>query len=244
MHRALVTIVPALVAAGVLAPAAPASSPARAVLVTCDRGQRLAAFDGRMDAVSGAERMQMRFVLQDRLPHHRHYHRVRIPGFSAWQTSEAGKTRYVYTKRVDGLVGPARYRVVVRFRWLDQDGDVVREARARSRSCRQPDPRPDLSVDAIDVRPGTTPDRRRYAVTIANTGRSDADASKLTLDLGDGGSLFTTSVDPIGAGEQRTVVIGGRACLPGAELTATADATDVIDERDEDDNVLAAPCPG
>jgi hypothetical protein len=243
MQRALVTIVPALVAAGVLAPAAPAASPARAVVVSCDRTAGQAVFDGRMETEPGAARMQMRFTLQDRVPPSRRYHRVRIPSFGAWQTSSPGRSRYVYTKRVDGLVGPASYRVVVHFRWLDADGDVLRRARATSRVCRVPDLRPDLSVSAIEVRPATQPARRRYAVTVTNSGRSPADPTRLTLDLGDGGWVLGTSVDPLDPDESRTVVLGGRACVPGDELTATADATDVVDERDEDDDVLTAACP-
>jgi hypothetical protein len=38
-------------------------------------------------------------------------------------------------------------------------------------------------------------------------------------------------------------VLAGRACAPGAVLTATADATDVVDERDESDDALVATCP-
>jgi hypothetical protein len=243
MQRALVTIVPALVAAGVLAPAAPASLPARAVVVSCDRTGGAAAFDGRMGTQPGTARMQMRFTLEDRIAPSRRYHRVRIPGFGAWQTSASGRSRYVYTKRVDGLVGPASYRMVVHFRWLDADGDVLRRARAVSRVCRMPDLRPDLAVSAIDARPAVQPGRLRYAVTVTNSGRSPADATRLTLDLGDGGSVLSGPVDPLDPGESRTIVLGGRACVPGDELTATADATDVVDERDEDDDVLTAACP-
>ena len=36
---------------------------------------------------------------------------------------------------------------------------------------------------------------------------------------------------------------GGPACLVGEPLTATLDAADAVDERDEDDNVLVAACP-
>jgi CARDB len=245
MQRVLLTIVLALAAAGAIAPAAEALPPggARAVLVTCDRIAHEAAFDGRMAAGEETSRMQMRFALQDRVGHAHRFKRVRIPGFGAWQTSEAGRSRYVYTKRIEGLVGPASYRVVVRFRWLDADGDVLRTARAVSRPCWQPDARPDLSVDGIEVRPTPRPDRLRYAVTVLNSGRTAAGESRLALDLGDGGMPLSAVVDELAAGESRTVVVPGRPCTPGAVLTATADAGDAVDEHDEDDDTLAVICP-
>jgi hypothetical protein len=145
----------------------------------------------------------------------------------------------VYTKRVEGLVGPRTYRVRVRFRWLDADGAVVRRAAAVSDGCHIPDPRPDLRVDDLVVRRG----RAHFAVTVRNAGRSAADVSRLSLDLGDGGVPLFAFVGPLAAGAEQTVVLGGRACASGALLTATADAADVVDERREDDNVLAATCP-
>lgn len=244
MQRGLVTIV-VLVLAGAFAPAAHALAPGagRAVLVSCDRTDREAAFDGRMAADAETSRMRMRFVLQDRLAHARRFKRIRIPGFSAWQTSEAGRSRYVYTKRLEGLVGPASYRVVVRFRWLDADGAVLHTARAVSRRCWQPDARPDLSVESLDVRPALRPDRLRYAVTVLNSGRTAAGESRLALDLGDGGTPLTAVVDELPAGESRTVVLSGRPCTPGDVLTATADAGDAVEEHDEDDDTLASICP-
>jgi hypothetical protein len=226
------------------APVPPALPAARAVLVACDRAHRTAAFDGRMDAVAGAARMQMRFALQVSTADAPRFIRVRIPGFAAWHTSEPGRPGYVYTKRVQRLVGPAAYRVAVRFRWLAADGTVLRRERELSHPCRQPDPRPDLEVAAVDVRPALRADRRRYAVTLANTGRTAAGASRLSLDLGPGLAPLAAAVAALDPGELRTVVVGGPACAPGAVLTATADATDAVDERDEDDDVLSAPCPG
>src|SRR5690349_255535 len=185
MQRALVPALLVLASAAVAPAAHAATRPPQAALVSCDKVHHVAVFEGRMDTRPGSARMQMRFLLQDHGPGE-HWARVSVPGFSAWQSSATGRSRYVYTKTVDGLVGPASYRVVVRFRWLAADGTVTRRASAVSAACRQPDPRPDLSVAALEVRPAVRPSRRRYAVTIANTGRSAAPASRLAVDLGDG----------------------------------------------------------
>lgn len=237
---ALLSLAPASGFALVTAPLAGAASarPGRVVMTACDRAARTASFDGRMDQVDGGARMSMRFLLQVREPA-ASWHRVRVPGFSSWHTSDPGPSRYVYTKELEGLVGPSAYRVIAHFRWLDADGGVVRRSRATSRACHMPDPRPDLRVWAIAVRPSRT----HYAVTVRNAGHSTAGASELSLDLGDGGRLLTAPVDPLAAGESRTVVLAGRACAPGATLTATADATGVVDERREDDDTLAVTCP-
>jgi hypothetical protein len=221
-----------------VAPAAQAR-PARAVLVSCDKVAREATFAGRMAPVPGTSRMAMRFVLLQRVPGG-HWGRVKVPGFSAWHTSQPGRSRYVYSKRVEGLLGPSAYRVEVRFHWLDATGAVLHGvAHAASPACWVPDPRPNLEVASLVVRPS----RSRYAVTVANTGRSQAPASNLALDLGDGRPALSAPVAALAPGQRQTVIVSGRACHPGDLLTATADADDMVEERNEDDNVLTATCP-
>jgi hypothetical protein len=230
----------ALVLLLVLAPAARAKAP-QAVLVTCDRSVRAAAFEGRMDAADGAARMQMRFRLQATQPGDAGWHRVAVPGFGAWATAGAGRPRYVFTRRVEQLLGPASYRVQVRFRWLAADGGTVATASATSRPCRQPDPRPDLSVTAIDVRPASA-GSARYVVTVRNAGRSTAAASTVVLELGAGAPL-TAGLAALGPGARATVAFTAPACDAGIAVVATADAADVVDERDEEDDVLTVTCP-
>jgi hypothetical protein len=221
-----------------LVPAATASAKPRAVVSACDRTHRTAAFEGRMDTVQGASRMQMRFRLQVSTPDEPAWSRVLVPGFSAWVTSDPGRTRYVYTKRVEALLAPAAYRVILKFRWLDADGAVLRTANATSRSCRQPDPRADLRVVSLDLAPG--PDQR-YDITLRNAGRSDAASSVVRLALPDG-TVLSAGVPPIAPGGRENVFVSGPACRPGAPVTVTADALDAVDERNEA-NAVSLPCP-
>jgi hypothetical protein len=238
--RLLALLAPLLVALA-LAPAAQARA-ARAVLVTCDRAHQAAVFAGRMDAVDGSARMQMRFRLHAQQPGGGGWRRLSVPGFGAWVTSAPRHSRYVFTRRVEALLAPASYRVQIRFRWLDSAGAVVAEARATSRACRQPDPRPDLAVTAIDVRPAVG-GARRYAVTVRNAGRGAAEASELALGLA-GGPPLIAAVPALAPGEREVVVVSGPACAAGTPVSATADAADDVDERDEDANVLTVTCPG
>src|SRR3954453_14029228 len=70
-------------------------------LLDCDTGDRTADFEADMRAVSGAVRLQLRFTLQvldDDV-----WTRVAAPNTDLWLTAAAGRTRYVYDKRVEKL---------------------------------------------------------------------------------------------------------------------------------------------
>lgn len=103
-------------------------------------GARVAVFEGRMRAFRSVARLEMRFALQVATPERPGWTPVGAPGFDVWTAAEPGVDRYVHTRRVEALVGPARYRTVVRFRWLDGDGKLVARAERRSPACRQPAP--------------------------------------------------------------------------------------------------------
>jgi hypothetical protein len=122
------------------------------------------------------------------------------------------------------------------------DGAVLARARATSRVCRQPDPRPNLVVAGIAVRLGADAASGAYLVRVRNTGRGAAGPSTLALDLA-GVALPSVPVPPLAAGERAVVALAGPACVPGTPITATADAADEVDERQEDDDALTVPCP-
>jgi hypothetical protein len=219
-----------------IVPAAHAGGPAGVALVECDRDAQVAEFQARMQMVPGAQRMQMRFTLKVERGR-RGYRRVAAPGFGVWTTADPGVTRYVYTRRVEDLLGPARYRVHVHFRWLDAGGRTIKRDTARSRSCRQPDPRPNLTVRNLWTEPTGDPERLRYVVLVRNTGRGEAEPFELEVS-----GAEPVLVDALEGREQRLVELVGPACEPGWKLTATADPLDEIDERSERDNALAITC--
>jgi CARDB len=236
MRRALMTLLLLL--------AFPAVADAASVkVVDCvpalDPVDRTATFEARMRPARESERMQVRFTLQVREDELHGWRRVAAEGFDTWLTSLPEVSRYSYAKTVINLTAPASYRTIVRFRWLDADDAVVKSARVISASCRQPDMRPDLEVRRVDVLPGLDAATRRYAVTVRNDGRTDADPFTATLD--DLGPLAVLGLD---AGTQRVVTFTGPPCTAGAPLVVTLDPDEAVDERDEDDNVLAATCPG
>jgi CARDB len=229
MHRlALLTALALLLAA---APAA-AAAPASVTLTACQPRERAAEFEARMDKVAGSARMKLRFALEARRPG-KGWRRVAAPELGGWRTADAATTRFISSRRVTGLVGPAHYRALVRFRWVDEDGELVAAARARSRACRQPDHRPNLRLHGLTVADG------RYVVRVANTGRSASGAFELQIT----GVTPVVVADGLAPGEERFVEAAGPACERDASVTAQADPLDLVDESNETDNAVTVRCP-
>lgn len=231
-RRVLALIVLALAAAPAPASAAVVSAPAgvKARLTSCVGG--VATFRGDAPRLPAADRIQMRFTLQVLTPESQAWTKVAVPGWSDWVTSNPGVGRYVYTRRVEELVGPARYRAMINFRWL-AGGKRLARARRFTRACRRPDPRPNLRVMAIEVT------GRQYAVRVANLGREAS--GEFVLALESAGRRKTLRA--LAPGEREVVVFDAPPCAAGTQVTARVDPDDAVDERNEDDNVLGVSCP-
>jgi hypothetical protein len=238
---------PLIVLALLVLPATAGAASPSVKLVDCEPAldplERTATFEARAKAAEDSERMQVRFTLQvheDGLPGWR---RVVADGFDTWLTSDEGVRRYTYAKTVQNLTSPASYRVQVRFRWLDEDGDVAARSRRTSPACKQPDMRPNLVPQAIDtaLAPDPAGDLRRYAVTVRNLGRSAADPFAVALRVGDA-ELDPQVVFGLEPGQEQVVTFLGPACSAGDPLVATVDGGETVDERIEDDNALSVDC--
>src|SRR3954452_18226115 len=215
LRRALV-----LALFGLLLAAAPAHA-AQVVVLRCAHGatpaERHVTFEGRIAAVSGSQRMQMRFTLQARTPDQAGWARVAAPGFGTWITVPRGYGRYVYDKTVSGLLAPASYRAVVDFRWRNGAGTVIKTGRDSSRTCQQPDPRPHLSAGSLDVQAATQPGRRRYVATLVNSGRGDAGPFEVDITR-EGALLGAVQVSELAAGAHRQIALSAPACTPGEQI--------------------------
>jgi hypothetical protein len=209
-----------------------AAGPASVTLTGCTPKERTAEFEARMDQISGAVRMKLRYSLEARKPG-RLWRRVAAPELGGWRTADAETTRFISERRVTQLVGPSSYRALVRFRWFDEDGHVVARAKARSRSCWQPDHRPNLKLRELSFE-----GEGSYIVLVANTGRSPTGAFELAIT-----GLAPFVNDELLPGQERLIEAAGPACEPGAVVTATVDPLDLIDERNELDNAVSRRCP-
>ena len=231
MHRL------ALIVTGVLLALCPPPRrpprPATVTLTACTPKERTAEFEARMDQVSGAVRMKLRYTLEARKPG-RLWRRVAAPELGGWRSAALETTRFISERRVTQLVGPSSYRALVRFRWIDEDGHVVARARARSHSCWQPDHRPNLKLRELSFE-----GEGSYVVLVANTGRSPIRRLRPRARP----ALAPIVVGDLAPGEERLIEAVGPACEPGTVVTATADPLDLIDERNERDNAVSRRCP-
>jgi hypothetical protein len=100
--------------------------------------ERAVSFFGEMAAVPGTARMAMRIDLQERLPGDFEYRTLSAPGLSVWRSSDPKVKVYKYVKQVTNLYAPARYRALVRFRWLNARGRVLKHTLRVTGTCEQP----------------------------------------------------------------------------------------------------------
>lgn len=218
-------------------PSSAVATPLTSVKVTgCDPDAGTAEFRAVMRTVPDATQLQMRFTLQVR--EEDGWDRVPAPTFDSWRSAEPGKLAYDYRKLVQGL-SPGDYRVVVRFRWRDAEGAVVRQGVRRSKPCAVPDERPDLVPLKVKVGPGPTPQTRAYTVTVANRGRSAAESFAVGLAV-DGMPLADQALDGLEPGDKASVVFTGAPCED--TLVATVDAEGLVEEAEEADDVLSVAC--
>ena len=226
------------------ADAARTHGPTKARLVQCaaavGQPERFAVFTAEIRSLAAGASMQVRMTLQARTPGSR-FKRVRAPGFGAWNTASPGVRRYVYTKRIEGLLAPASYRVAVKYRWLDSGGRVIRRDSRRTRSCHQPDERPDLVPLRIGIGPGQSAETRTYLVPVLNRGLGDAGAFSVALTV-NGLQQPAARVTGLPAGVRTVLAIEAPVCARGSTLSVRVDSGSVIDEADEADNTRRAAC--
>lgn len=239
-----------LTGAGVAVAQTPASPPPpppppptlSAALEACTRSalpaQRVASFVGSMPAITGADRMQMRFELQRRRLAERRWRTVHgVQGFGIWETALPDRAGFVYHKRVDGLGVPASYRAVVHFRWNDDDGTLVRRALRRTPACWQPDLRPDLAATSLRAVVDVSVAPAVYRLLVRNDGRSAAGPFAVQV----AGAL--SEVAGLAAGETIAVTVAGAPCAAGGSVRAVVDADFRVDESGERNNGLRRSCP-
>jgi hypothetical protein len=212
-------------------------------LTACQTGdeerERLATFHGRMTTIPGAERMWMRFTLLERVGTGPELV-VPTTQLRVWRKSRPGVRTFGYRQTVAGLENGTTYRALVRFRWYDSEGRLLRSARRHSPECRIAGDLPNLRVLDVRALPGDTPGTEVFSVDVTNDGKARADVARLDLFV-DSGAPDGQDVGPLEPGETRTVRFTGPACRN--RIRAVVDRENAIREMREDDNRLASRCP-
>ncbi len=212
-----------------------------ASLIACDTDAHTATFRGNMAQTRKAkQQLQMRFVIQTRKPGGT-WTKVQAPAL--WVTAQPGKTLYIYDKQLEALSVGASYRAVIHFRWRSpRTKRALARATRATPGCRQPDLRPNLRPVKVLVTDGSSPSTRFYDVTVVNTGEGDTAVTSVGL-LVDGLRLADQADPGIVSGDRTVVSFEGPPCVPGDQLVALVDTTQVVDEADEADNALSLLCP-
>jgi CARDB len=243
---ALAALIVAAIAPAAMASTAPVAAAATpsAELTLCRTGpreeDRSAAFEGAMLArsVPGTHTMAMRFDLRSRAGAPGVFAPSEAPTFGVWERSRARRAGFVFTKRLERLAVPGAYRVVVRFRWYDRRGRLLRATSRTSRACAQPDLRPDLVLRALPDAPSVAGLR----VAVRNVGRGSAGGFDLSVAVGEAPATMLR-IAGLGAGERRVLTLDTTACRPGLTVRVGLDAGDVVEEVDEAGALLQLPCP-
>jgi hypothetical protein len=120
----------------------PSQPPDSATLVECVTSvvqtERAAIFAGEMTAVAGTTRMTMRVDVQERVPGGALFHTISAPGLGVWRSSDPKVKVYKYLKEVTNLSAPASYRALVRFRWMNGRGHVIKHDERFTARCVEP----------------------------------------------------------------------------------------------------------
>jgi hypothetical protein len=223
--------------------------PLRAKLSACQSGpgsnDRTATFTGSMPAVKGTKRMWMRFDLQQRRPPATSFKTIKVPGLGVWQKSVPGKSTsgFVFKQRVQGLVAPAEYKAVVRFRWYGASGALLRSTSRKSAVCAQPDPRADLRAGELGAVLGPGSGQATYYLDVFNDGRTDAGPFDVGLAVAGAEQPDVRVAAGIAAGSDTTLTFVAPRCAPGTTLRFTLDARDEVQESVESDDVVERACP-
>ncbi len=116
--------------------------------------ERYATFAGHMIAVLGSTGMAMRIGIEDRLAGERFHllESVSAPGLGAWRGAETGVKSFKDLKQVTNLSVPVDYRGVVRFRWTNSKGIVIKHETLRTPVCREVAPEGNVGGQAPTAR--------------------------------------------------------------------------------------------
>ncbi len=231
---------------GAQTPEPPRAPLLAATLTTCttglDAADRVAVFTGTMPARKAAS-MAVRFDLYERSGAVGPFRRLTVPNFGEWERSQRNVAGFQYDKRVQALQAPAAYRVTVRFRWYDANGQVIRRATRTTPVCEQPDLRPDLRITRVAVGGTRADGTRLYTVTVRNVGATATTVAFTTALTAGPVVLPEQSIGILDAGGASTLAFVGRACAAGARVVATVDSRGSIDEAVETDDVARRTCP-
>jgi CARDB len=212
-----------------------------------DPAARAVSVKAVMRPLTGTKKMQLRFQLLSRS--HAGASMVTGGDLGTWITPSnptLGQRRgdvWILNKQVVNLAAPATYRFRVWFRWIGARGHVLAVAVKESRSCYQPELRPDLSVTSFTVQSvPNRPKANRYVATIRNSGVSAAGPFEILFTPGGTLPVQTKNLSGLGAHKKTQVSFVGPVCSNAAATTVAVDPNDQVDDFNRANNSMTAVC--
>ncbi len=211
-----------------------------------DPAGRAVAVTAVMRPVTGTARMALRFELDRRASRRGPFAAVSGRDLGRWiAPTEAGLGQrpgdvWRLVKQVVNL--PAGlYRFRVAFRWSAADGHVIGRTERLSDTCFQPELRPDLRVDDVQIALSGSAGQDQYVAVIRNAGRSAAGPFDVALSIGN--TVQTKAVSQLPARSKLRVTFQAAACTTGDPVTVTADPDLRIDDFNRANNAKTVTCP-
>jgi CARDB len=216
--------------------------------VALDPVNREISVNAVMRPVKGTKRMQLRFDLLGRASAPGTFAPVTGGDLGTWISpsnptlGQRSGDVWMFGHPVFDLTAPAAYRFVVSFRWIGGGGRVLGTVMRQSKTCFQPELRPDLIVQSIVINPvAGHPKLDQYATTIENTGASGA--GPFEVEFADKRVVKTPTVRRLHAHSAITINFVGPLCDSTSPPTVTVDPTDQVDVVNRDGTSQTVTCP-
>ncbi len=201
-----------------------------------------------MRPLKGTRRMALRFELFTRTKTNPVWTAVSAGDLGTWLTphnatlGQRARDIWIVKKPVNNLGAPATYRFRVTFRWTGAHSRTLGTAIRTSATCNQPELRPDLLVQSIDVRPiSGHPHLNLYVATIANRGATAA--RNFGVQFAPSGRLPQSHpIKLLPAHAKTTVSFKGPLCATMAASPVTVDPDGVVDDYNRTNNTKTVDC--
>ncbi len=224
-----------------------ASAPASVKVTKCTSSPVLANrrffVQAHMLPVSGTLTMQLRFRFFMKRTGEAETE-IKVDGsVGNWEPAVSAKTvkNWIFNKQVDSLPAPASYRMEVDFQWNGAGTRVVKRQTIRTSGCTQADQRPDLAITNVSAASGAG-SSVNYDVTVTNSGKGTALASKLALTTLSPYSRVEVSTPVLKVGESKVVRVVGTRCDSGGTALLEVDPGNLLSESSTANNGRAVGC--
>lgn len=190
---------------------------------------RVLEFSGKMvsygESEIGPVTMQMRFEVFRKLAEHKRFKKLKGVGLGTWLPASDPKAGvYIREISLQGIETAAKYKARVSYRWLHPTGKVDRKRTLTTKPCNQRIGLPKLSIVQAKHQPIPTSSNSNYAVTVSNTGRSEALNVPVSVSVDSNPASFGL-ISSIAPGQTVDIAIQSNVCRTSAAVVVDPSRT-------------------